>query len=228
MSFLNRYHQGCFAALIFLLTPTTSWAGVLANDACNALQILAEDNIPGAVEGDYIRPERVRIRPEDVAAHRDHIRLVQEHLEGRDNSRLEPHEVALLVEAKKAGVLIQFTDSNQASESMPLVYVDKRSFLVDAPNALKIMRHELAHVVYHKDHLTTSVPEFIFLREVDANLYGPSRGQTDAVMRTLSNYPWLGQELRRYIGEPFQPLELLKNVRQTFPNLQADFNRAYE
>jgi hypothetical protein len=94
--------------------------------------------------------------------------------------------------AQEQRIFVHMTDdTNMADPLSPYkVYISLSDFRRDRDLTNQRLFHELAHAVYHRDHLSTDDLDTIFMREVDARIV-EGISYRDAVQQTLFYYPGL-------------------------------------
>ena len=139
-------------------------------------------------------------------------------------------EAKILADARRAGIVVEISGASSTDTNSNRVWID-RTYLRDHfggvhPELHRVVRHELSHKLYHsRFYLNTDVPEFVFLRELDANLYAGYSFE-GAVFVTLRNYAgFFGPRLDRYRDPQFprDPMRLTRNLLDAVPTQARDF-----
>jgi len=139
----------------------------------------------------------------------------------------DPLERQLLADAKAKKIVVELASSSEADPRSARIWLDRTVVGRDPAQRKRILRHELSHKLYHKpEYLLTNIPEWIFIREVDANLYA-GLSLIDAVRVTFENYGGkLGNALEPYSrGEQRGNfLAIAKNIFRAHSGVVADFD----
>ncbi len=139
----------------------------------------------------------------------------------------DPVEKKLLADAREKKIVVELSDTNQADPSSPRVWLDRMVVTGNPEQRRKILRHELSHKLYHKpEYLTTGIPEWIFIREVDANLYA-GNSLVEAVRITFENYGvQLGGALEPYSRKERRGdyMAIARNIFNASGSVVADFD----